>query len=112
MIFFLLIWSLCSIAFFALASAMSKHQKQIFEHELDLSQTRLASILGWVLLIIALIICMISAQLSNMISYWIGVLTFSALFVGLCLSYLATYIRKIVLGTLVIFGLSLVLHLI
>lgn len=112
MIFFLLIWSLCSIAFFALASAMSKHQKQIFEHELDLSQNRLASILGWVLLLITLIICMISAQLSNMISYWIGVLTFSALFVGLCFSYLATYIRKIAIGTLVIFGLSLILHLI
>lgn len=112
MIFFLLIWSLCSIAFFALASAMSKHQKQIFGHELDSSKTRLASILGWVLLLIALIICMISAQLSNMISYWIGVLTFSALLVSLCFSYLATYIRKIAIGTLVIFGLSLILHLI
>lgn len=112
MIFFLMIWSLCSIAFFALASSMSKHQKQIFGHELASSKTRLVLILGWVLLLIALILCIMSAQLSNMISYWIGVLTFSALFVGLCISYLATHIQKITIATLLIFGLSLILHLI
>lgn len=112
MIFFLMIWSLCSIAFFALASSMSKHQKQIFGHELKPSKTRLVLILGWVLLLITLILCIMSAQLSNMISYWIGVLTFSALFVGLCISYLATNIQKIAIVTLLIFGLSLILHLI
>ena len=112
MIFFLLIWSLCSIAFFALASSMSKHQKQIFGHELDAAKTRYAAFTGWVLLIIALIICMMSAQLSNMISYWIGVLTFSALFVGLCLSYLNTYIKKITIISVVTFALSLIMFLI
>ena len=34
MIFFILIWSICTVAFFALASCMSKHQKQIFGREL------------------------------------------------------------------------------
>ena len=112
MIFFLLIWSLCSIAFFALASSMSKHQKQVFGHELDAAKTRYAALTGWVLIIIALIICMMSAQLSNMISYWIGVLTFSALFVGLCLSYLNVYIKKIAIACVVVFGLSLIVFLI
>lgn len=110
MIFFLMIWSLCSIAFFALASSMAKHQKQIFGHELDSFKTRLIFILAWVLLLIALSLCIISAQMSNMISYWIGVLTFSAFFVGLCISYLAKYIQKIALGILLIFALSLIIH--
>lgn len=87
MIFFLLIWSLSSLAFIALASAMSKHQKQIYEHELSPRQTQLASITGWALLLISLIICLISGQLSSMLSFWVGVLTFSALFVGVLLSY-------------------------
>lgn len=112
MIFFLLIWSLCSVAFFALASSMSKHQKQIFGDELDVAKTRYAALTGWILLIVALILCMMSAQLSNMISYWIGVLTFSALFVGLCLSYLNAYIKKIVIVCVFIFTLSFIIFLI
>lgn len=102
MMFFLLVWSLCSIAFFALASSMSKHQKQIFGDELTPAKTQLATILGWFLLIVALIICMMSAQLSNMISYWIGVLSFAAFFVGLCISYLQTKIKHIALILVVI----------
>lgn len=112
MIFFLMIWALCSIAFLALASSMAKHQKQIFGHELERSKTHFAALSGWGLLIIALIICMMSAQLSNMISYWIGVLTFSALFVGLCLSYFEAHIKKIAITISIIFGLSLIIFLI
>ncbi|WP_111860120.1 DUF3325 domain-containing protein [Acinetobacter sp. CFCC 10889] len=97
MIFFILIWSVCNLGFFALASAMSKHQKQIFNKTLSEQQTRILSGLGWLLLIIAMIICAYSGNLSNMLSYWVGVLTFSALFVGLCLSYIAEKIKIIAL---------------
>ncbi|MEG1093415.1 MAG: DUF3325 domain-containing protein, partial [Acinetobacter sp.] len=34
MIWFLIIWALATLGFFALASSMSKHQKQIFAKEL------------------------------------------------------------------------------
>lgn len=95
MIFFLLIWSISILGFFALASTMSKHQKQIFGHELNASKTKLTTIIGWCLLIISLIISLIPNTLSNGISYWVGVLTFAALFVGLCLSYFAHQIKSV-----------------
>ena len=47
MIWFLIIWTLATLGFFALASSMSKHQKQIFAKELTLQQTRLATTVGW-----------------------------------------------------------------
>jgi hypothetical protein len=112
MILFLMIWSLSSLAFFALASSMSKHQKQIFGRELDESKTRLASISGWGLLILALVICISQGTLSNMISYWLGVLTFSALFVGLCLSYFESRIKKIATATAMIWIISTFTYLI
>ena len=39
MMFFLLIWALTSLGFFALATSMSKHQKQIFDTELNPAKT-------------------------------------------------------------------------
>ena len=97
MMFFLLIWGLASLGFFALAASMSKHQKQMFGTELDASKTRLASIIGWVLLIFALILCLYAGAASNMISYWLGSLTFAALLVCLSLSYCASRIKWMVM---------------
>ena len=57
MIWFLIIWTLATLGFFSLASSMSKHQKQIFAKELTLQQTRLATTVGWLLLIVSLLIC-------------------------------------------------------
>ena len=105
MILFLIIWSFCSLALFSLASSMSKHQKQIFSKTLSVNQIRLATVLGWTLLIISLIICISQGQVSNMMSYWIGVITFAALFVGICLSYFQSKIKQIavlILITLII----------
>ncbi|AUC07241.1 DUF3325 domain-containing protein [Acinetobacter lwoffii] len=96
MMFFLLIWALTSLGFFALATSMSKHQKQIFDTELNPAKTQLATILGWVLLILALILCLFAGTISNMISYWLGSLTFAALVVALSLSYLESKIKMIV----------------
>lgn len=97
MMFFLLIWSITSLGFFALAASMQKHQKQIFGYSLNTSKTILASIFGWLLLIIGLILCLFAGAMSNMISYWIGSLSFSALFVGLSLSYAAMKIKSIII---------------
>ena len=110
MIFFLMIWSICSVGLFALASSMEKHQKQIFGQKLASNKTRLATIAGWVLLIIALILSVQHAQLSNMISYWIGVITFSSLWVGLSLSYFESKLKQIWIATGVIAIISLILH--
>lgn len=95
MIFFLLIWTIATLGFFALASSMSKHQKQIFGHEFNSSRTKLAAIVGWILLIISLTLSIVPNTLSNGISYWAGVLTFAALFVGLSLTYFAHKIKII-----------------
>lgn len=102
MIFFLLIWSLSSLAFIALASSMNKHQKQFFAKELNQQQTLTATIIGWLLLIMTLIICLMNGKSSNMISYWLGILTFSALFIGLCISYYSSKIRFITMICLIL----------
>ncbi|WP_180065030.1 MULTISPECIES: DUF3325 domain-containing protein [unclassified Acinetobacter] len=109
MMFFLLIWALSSLGFFALACSMSKHQKQFYSKELSVGQTRLATLVGWALLIIALIICLSLGTPSNNISYWFGALTIAALFVGLCISYIAEYFWKIIGALVVVFVLSAVL---
>lgn len=98
MMFFLLIWSLCSLAFIALASSMSKHQKQIFGNELNTIQTRYATIIGWLLLTFSLVICILSGKFSNMLSFWVGVLSFAALFVGVSLSYFEQKIKAFTLA--------------
>ena len=95
MSFFLLIWSISSLAFIALASAMSKHQKQIFNRELNPAQNRIATILGWLLLLTSLVICLLSGKISSMLSYWVGVLTFAALLIGLMLSYYSDKIKSL-----------------
>lgn len=99
MMSFLLIWSLSSLGFVSLAASMSKHQKQIFAQELDASKGHLAQICGWILLAISLVLSVSPSTLSNGISYWMSVLTFSALAVGLCLSY---YSHKMKLFTLIL----------
>lgn len=98
MMFFLLIWSLCSLALIALASSMSKHQKQIFGNELNTKQTRYATQIGWLLLTISLVISILSGKLSNMLSFWMGVLSFAALFVGVSLSYFEQKIKTFALA--------------
>lgn len=109
MMFFLLIWALSSLGFFALASSMSKHQKQIYGQELTSGKTKLATLIGWILLLLSLTICLASGSISNMISYWIGALSFAALFIGLCLSYLGTKLKMI---AIILTILSIVLSLV
>ncbi len=48
-------------------------------------------------------ICLSLGTPSNNISYWFGALTIAALFVGLCISYIAEYFWKIIGGLVVIF---------
>ena len=105
MSFFLLIWSISSLAFIALASAMSKHQKQIFNCELNLAQSRIATILGWLLLLTSLVICLLSGKISSMLSYWVGVSTFAALLIGLMLSYYSDKIKSL---TYLLIGLTII----
>ncbi|CAB1215476.1 DUF3325 domain-containing protein [Acinetobacter bouvetii] len=101
MIFFLLIWSLNSLGFFALACSMSKHQKQLFQQELNTRTTQLTALVGWCSLVSALLICLSLGTPSNNISYWFGALTMAALTVGLAISYIAPYFWKCI-GTLVL----------
>ena len=101
-IWFLFIWSINSAGLFFIAASMSKHQKQIFGHELKPLHTRIFKIAGWVLLILTLVLCTTQGHWSTYISYWIGTLTFAALFSGLCLSYYPQFCKKIGLFTLLL----------
>ncbi|UHT64089.1 DUF3325 domain-containing protein [Acinetobacter lwoffii] len=112
MMFFLLIWALTSLGFFTLVMSMSKHQKQIFDTELDPVKTQLATILGWVLLIISLTLCLLTGTASNMISYWLGSLTLAALVVSLSLSYLENKIKVIAVICVVIAVISAIICLV
>lgn len=108
MSWFILVWALCNLGFVSLACSMSKHQKQIFKRELTQSQSNVATIVGWLFLVLGLVAClMYQDSISNMISYWIGVLSFSALAVGLSLSYFENQIKTLVLGSVVLSVLSL-----
>ena len=100
-IWFLLIWAISCVGFFALSSTMAKHQKQIFNRELEQQQTRGLSLAGWFLLVVALLLCLKQAHWSYAISYWIATLSFSALFVGLCISYYPQHVKKIALATFI-----------
>lgn len=112
MIFFLLIWSLGNVAFFALASAMTKHQKQIYGKELTAQQTKIAKAIGWIVLILALILCLQNGQWSNMVSYWVLVLSFSAVAMGLVLSYLEQKAKIFSVLSMALSAISLLLYLI
>lgn len=108
MSWFILVWALCNLGFIALACSMSKHQKQIFKRELDPQKTRLATVIGWILLVLGLISCLIyQDSISNMISYWLGVLSFSALAVGLSLSYFENHVKTLALASVVLTLISL-----
>nr|WP_174506278.1 DUF3325 domain-containing protein [Acinetobacter sp. Marseille-Q1620] len=109
MIWFLFIWSISTLGFFCLASSMSKHQKQIFGDTLELGKTSIAKISGWILLITALILCIYHDNISIGISYWLGSLTFAALFVAWCLSYFAGKIKKIAVACTILALLSAVI---
>lgn len=112
MIWFLTLWSLSSLGFISLASSMSKHQKQLFKHELDAKKTRLAQYLGWTLLGLSLIASIWHSNLSIGISYWLGAISFSALFVAWCLSYFEDYFKYIRLALTGIFLFTFILQLI
>lgn len=103
MIFFFCVWAMSALGFFGLASSISKHQKQYFNKELSISQSRIATLLGWCGLIISLEICLSLGKPSNNVSYWFGVLTLSALSVGLSTSYYAQHFKKFVIALSLIF---------
>ena len=111
MIWFLIIWSINCVGLFALSASMSKHQKQIFGRELTQKQNRWLSLAGWLILVCALMLCMRQGHLSNQISYWLGVLTLSALFCGLCLSYQAHHFKRILLTIILSANAGLILYL-
>ncbi len=102
MIWFLLIWSMSTLALMALASSMQKHQKQIFNQLLDDGKTRLATMLGWTGLAISLALCFVEAPPSNAISYWLAVLSFAATAVLLLLSYYPQHSKRFALILLIL----------
>ena len=110
MTFFIMIWAWSSLGFFALASAMEKHQKQIFLKALDAKKTVIFKVVGWCFLALTLIICLISGPISNMLSYWIGSLTFAALLVGLTLSYHVEHTQKFAWLLLILGSISAILY--
>lgn len=98
MSFFVLIWCLATLGFIALAMSMPRHQEQVLGREIGPACSGVAAAAGWVMLALSLAACLRGGSLSNMISYWLGVLTFSALAVALCLSYVSARIPVLAAG--------------
>ncbi len=95
MTFFLLIWSITSLGFFSLAASMEKHQKQLFSKPFSLKITQITKYLGWCILSFSLFLSIHYFSIANGVSYWIGILSFSALFVVIMLSYFIHYFKWI-----------------
>lgn len=96
-------------AFSCLACSMQKHQRDIFTAKTSDTQSRLYQIVGWLLLGLTAVIAIIWKGASIGLSEWIGCLTFSALMVGLCMTYFPKKIKWLnvvvggVIGVLVLF---------
>ena len=100
---FLLIWAISCLGFVCLAATMSKHQKQIFQRVLSTQQEKWTAVLGWMLLLLALLLCLSTGAISNMVSYCLGSLSFAAVAVTLSLSYYSHRLKTLVLAwTLII----------
>lgn len=112
MSWFIMIFSLSLIGFSALASSMSKHQKQFFGKELAPKTTRLAHIFGWTLLAIVAIYCSSVLGIANGLSYWLGVLTCAGFIVIAVLSYYPTRFKLLCMVSTSLFLLSLILNII
>lgn len=88
---------------------MQKHQRDIFTAKTSDTQSRLYQIVGWLLLGLTAVIAIIWKGASIGLSEWIGCLTFSALMVGLCMTYFPKKIKWLnvvvggVIGVLVLF---------
>ncbi|MEC8887480.1 MAG: DUF3325 domain-containing protein [Pseudomonadota bacterium] len=97
-------------AFSCLACSMQKHQRDIFTAKISDTQSRLYQIVGWLLLGLMAVIAIIWKGASIGLSEWIGCLTFSALIVGLCMTYFPKKIKWLnvvvggVFGVLAVIG--------
>lgn len=111
MIWFIMIFSLSVLGFTALASGMSKHQKQFFGKELDHTKARLAQLFGWILLTVIAVYCSVELGIANGLSYWIGVLTFAGFIVMAVLSYYPKRFKLLCMVSASLFLLSLILNL-
>lgn len=100
MIFFLLVWSISTLGFLALALGMEKHQKQLLTQPLNHKQTRISQFFGWFLLTFALIVAIAHYHIADGISYWVGVISFSAFFILLMLSYFNHLFKVVSLSTI------------
>ena len=99
-------------AFSCLACSMQKHQRDIFTAKISDKQSRLFQVVGWLLLGLTAVMAIFWKGASLGLSEWIGCLTFSALMVGLCMTYFPKKIKwlNVVVGSL--FGVLVVVNLV
>lgn len=89
-------WLLICVSVFAfscLACSMQKHQRDIFTAKISDKQSRLFQVVGWLLLGLTAVVAIFWKRASIGLSEWIGCLTFSALIVGLCMTYFPKKIK-------------------
>lgn len=98
MIFFLLIWSISVLGFFAFATSTSKLQQKVFQRLFSTQYNVLLKVLGFVFILISLSLSFRFIPLNDVAMYWIGSLVLAALTVGLSFYCYASKIKLIVIG--------------
>ena len=108
---FMIVWGLSALGFLSLSLAMSKHQKQYLLPALTNKQTQCVQLLGWGLLVLTLIVSINHYGVANGISYWVGILSFSALLILAMLSYFPSKFKAVAsfLGIFSIIGICLLM---
>lgn len=99
---FLIIYMLSLLGFLCFSLSMKMHQKQILNKELMVNKGKILLGLGSVFLLFSLMVSIYFYEASLGTCYWIGVMTFSALTLSICLTYLPQKILKMILCVVVI----------
>lgn len=99
------LWAVNVISFSCLVAAMSKHQRDLFGRALVQKQSQLLKLVGWTLLSVTLLVTCLTRSPSIGIPIWTCAITFSALVVGLVVTYLPVKFKVI---SLVAIALSLI----
>jgi len=90
-----LVWLLLFMGFVAIAAAMERHQDELGTQGLSAAQLRGWRAGGWLLLALALVLCLQRWSTSIALAAWTGLLPLAGLTLGLLFTYAPKVIRAL-----------------
>jgi len=88
-----LVWLLLFMGFVAIAAAMERHQDELGTQDLSAAHVRGWRLAGWLLLALALMLCLQRWQTSIALAAWTGLLPLAGLALGLLFTYAPNVIQ-------------------